>query len=64
MNPALIANYIYELVRKYNTMYQNVPILKEQNLELRNFRLVLSLRVAEKIKVATGLLGIDVPEKM
>jgi len=64
MNPALIANYVYELVRKYNQLYQNIPILKEDTLELRNFRLVLSLRVAERIKEAMKLLGIDVPDKM
>ena len=53
-----------QLVRKYNQLYQNVPILKETSAELRNFRLILSLQVANRIKGAMQLLGIDVPDKM
>lgn len=63
-SPALIANYSYELVKLYNTFYQSVPILIEENEDLKNMRLVLSENVAKVIKLSMHLLGIDVPEKM
>ena len=63
-SPALIANYIYELVKEYNGFYQEIPILKEEKQELVNFRLVLSEFTAIVIKSAMQLLGIEVPEKM
>jgi len=63
-SPALIANYIYELATTYNTFYHDINILKEENTELKNFRLALSGRVGGVIKNAMDLLGIEVPEKM
>jgi len=63
-SPALIANYIYELVKEYNQFYHDFTILKEENPELKQFRLVLSESVASVIKTGMGLLGIDVPERM
>lgn len=63
-SPALIANYIYELVKEYNQFYHDFTILKEENPSLKQFRLVLSETIATIIKKGMGLLGIDVPERM
>jgi len=63
-NPALIANYVYELVKEYNQFYHDFSILKEENNKLRDFRLLMSSNIAKTIKQAMSLLGIDVPERM
>lgn len=63
-SPALIANYIYDLVREYNSFYQTVSILGEEDQTLKVFRVQLSHKVGEIIKDAFALLGIAVPERM
>ena len=63
-SPALIANYTYDLVREYNSFYQAVSILGEEDLEKKIFRVQLSKKVADTIALAFQLLGIDVPERM
>ncbi len=63
-SPALIANYTYELVKEYNSFYQTVSILGEENQSKKIFRVQLSNKVAETIKLAFKLLGIEVPERM
>ena len=63
-SPALIANYIYELVKEYNQFYHDFSILREENEHLKVFRLVLSETIANVIKTGMGLLGIEVPERM
>lgn len=63
-SPALIANYTYELVKEYNSFYQSVSILGEEDHNKKVFRVQLSGKVAEIIKSAFGLLGIEVPERM
>lgn len=63
-SPALLANYTYELVKEFNSFYQNVSILGEENQDKKVFRVQLSQKVADTIKLAFGLLGIDVPERM
>lgn len=63
-NISLVANYTYDLVKEYNQFYHDFPILREENIALRNFRLVLSKNVARSIKKAMGLLGIEVPDRM
>ena len=63
-SPALIANYIYDLVKEYNQFYHDFSILKEENPDLKQFRLILSESIASIIKTGMGLLGIDVPERM
>lgn len=63
-SPALIANYIYELVKEFNQFYHDYSILKEENPDLRNFRLALSETIGKVIKTGMGLLGIEVPERM
>ncbi|MFH6968947.1 arginine--tRNA ligase [Flavobacterium sp. FlaQc-28] len=63
-SPALIANYTYDLVKEYNSFYQSVHILGEVDLTKKIFRVQLSQKVAEVIKSAFELLGIEVPERM
>ncbi|KAA5538415.1 arginine--tRNA ligase [Paenimyroides baculatum] len=63
-SPALIANYTYDLVKEYNSFYQSVSILGEENHDKKVFRVQLSDKVGQTIKNAFTLLGIDVPNRM
>jgi arginyl-tRNA synthetase len=63
-SPALIANYTYDLVREYNSFYQTVSILGEEDLDKKVFRVQLSKKVAEIIASAFQLMGIQVPGRM
>ncbi len=63
-SPALISNYIFDLVKSYNKFYQEISILKEDDEIKKNFRIKLSQFTAENIKNAMLLLGINVPERM
>ena len=63
-SPALIANYTYDLVKEFNSFYQNVSILGESNQDLKVFRVQLANKVAEVIQSSFQLLGIEVPERM
>jgi arginyl-tRNA synthetase len=63
-SPALIANYTYDLVKEFNSFYQQVSILGEENLDKKVFRVQLSKSVGNTIKNAFQLLGIEVPERM
>ena len=63
-SPAIIANYVYELVKSYNSYYQSNSILKVSNLDLKNLRLNISYKVGIVIKKSMSLLGIEVPNKM
>ena len=63
-SPALIANYTYDLVKEFNSFYQNVSILGADHLNEKIFRVQLSKKVALTIKNAFRLLGIEVPERM
>ena len=63
-SPAVIANYVYDLVKEYNQFYHEFSILKEENEELRAFRLALSEVVARTIAAGFSLLGIEMPERM
>ena len=60
-SPALIANYTYDLVKEFNSFYQNVSILGEQDESKKIFRIQLAKKVSDVIKSAFGLLGIQVP---
>jgi arginyl-tRNA synthetase len=64
LSPALIANYAFDLAKEFNGFYQDIPVLKEDNQTLREFRLTLSKFTADVLKNALGLLGITAPEKM
>jgi arginyl-tRNA synthetase len=63
-SPALVANYVYELVKEYNHFYQTTPILIEPDSAIRCMRLALSEAVAQTIKKSMNVLGIDVPDRM
>ena len=63
-SPALIANYVYDLVKEYNQFYHDCSILKEEDPAVRALRLALSLCTARTIESGMGLLGIRVPERM
>jgi arginyl-tRNA synthetase len=63
-SPALVANYIYELVKEFNQFYHEFPMLIEENEDVRNLRLVIAETVGKTIKTGMKLLGIDVPERM
>jgi arginyl-tRNA synthetase len=63
-SPALVANYTYDLVKEFNSFYQNVSILGEDDENKKVFRVQLSHFVGQTIKNAFSLLGIQVPERM
>ncbi|WP_298326608.1 arginine--tRNA ligase [uncultured Dokdonia sp.] len=63
-SPAIIANYTYDLVKEYNSFFQQVQILGTDNIEDQSFRVALSKEVGQVIESAFSLLGIDVPERM
>ncbi len=63
-SPAVIANYIYELVKEYNQFYHDFSILREENENLKIFRLVLSKNIGKVIRSGMALLGIQVPDRM
>lgn len=63
-SPALVANYVYDLVKEYNSFYQSVSILGEEDLTLKTFRVQLSQKVGLVIQDAFSLLGIAVPNRM
>ena len=61
---SLIANYTYDLVKAYNSFFQNVSIFGADNEDEKIFRVQLSQTVGSVIKSAFGLMGITVPERM
>jgi arginyl-tRNA synthetase len=63
-SPALLANFVYDLVREYNSFYQAVPILGSEVAIEKVFRVQLSKKVADTIAASFSLLGISVPERM
>lgn len=63
-NPSVIANYVYDLAREYNQFYHEFSILNEPVPDKRDFRVLLSGKVAEVIWSSMWLLGIEVPERM
>lgn len=63
-SPAIIANYLYDLVKLFNSFYQNISILGESEQSHQHFRLALTKQVGDLIKQSCDLLGIEVPERM
>ncbi len=63
-SPALIANYVYDLVKLYNQFYHDCSILKEADPAVRSLRLTLSEQTARVVETGMKLLGISVPERM
>ncbi len=64
LSPALVANYVYELVKSYNSFYQNNPIVKQEDLDAKQFRLQVSDLVGKTIKKSLSMLGINVANRM
>jgi len=64
LSPAIISNYIYDLVKKFNSFYQNISILGAENIIIKNFRLLLLRNVARNLKNSCSLLGISLPDSM
>jgi arginyl-tRNA synthetase len=64
LSPALIANYLYDLVKNFNSLYQNHHILNSESKESTSIRLLISVKVSHVIESAGDLLGIDLPNKM
>jgi arginyl-tRNA synthetase len=64
LSPALIANYLYDLVRNYNSLYQNHHILNSETKESTSVRLIISQKTSHIIESACELLGIDLPDRM
>lgn len=63
-SPALIANYVYDLVKQFNRYYHDYTIMNEPNSDIKAMRLIIAKSVARTIKSGVALLGIDVPERM
>ncbi|QKJ29481.1 arginine--tRNA ligase [Mucilaginibacter mali] len=63
-NPAVVANYVYELAKAFNKFYHEKSILQAESDDLKRFRLQLASASANIIKAGMGLLGIAVPERM
>lgn len=63
-SPALVANYVYDLVKEFNQFYHDYSIINEPDETIRSFRLVLARTVGQTIKNGFSLLGIEVPERM
>ena len=64
LSPYLLANYLYSLVKSYNSFYQDHPIITEDNYDLRNFRVQMSRLVSEIIEKGMNILGIEMPDRM
>lgn len=63
-SPALIANYLYDLAKDFNGFYQDTNVLREENAQLKAFRLALVQQTGVTLKKGLELLGISAPEKM
>ena len=63
-SPAMVANYAYDLAKAFNSFYQDTPILREENADIRSFRVALCDVVATAIRNTMTILGIEVPERM
>ena len=63
-SPALVANFVYELVKEFNQYYHDFTIMNETDEEVRKFRLLLAKTIGQTIKNGFSLLGIEVPERM
>ena len=63
-NPALVANYVYDLVKIFNSFYQSLPILKSAFHEKKSFRVELSKLAGITMRNALSILGIGVVDRM
>ena len=63
-NPGIIANYTFELVKEFSSYYNDYPVLREENAEIRSFRVALIAKIGRVVQMSMGLLGIDMVERM
>ena len=63
-SPSGIANYVYNLVKEYNQFYHDFSILREENEDVKLFRIALTANIAKVVRLGMGLLGIEVPDRM
>ena len=63
-SPALVANFVYDLVKEFNQFYHDITIMNEPDEQIRKFRLLLAKTIGQTIKNGFSLLGIEVPERM
>ena len=63
-SPSGIANYVYDLVKEYNQFYHDFSILREENEDVKLFRVAMSANIAKVVRLGMGLLGIEVPDRM
>jgi len=64
MSPGIVANYVYDLAKSFNHFYHELSILKENNIDQRNLRVMICMFTANIIKQGFNILGINVPERM
>ena len=63
-SPAMVANYAYDLAKAFNSFYQDTPILRETDEQVKHFRVDLCNMVANALRNTMNILGIEVPERM
>lgn len=64
LSPAVIANYAYDIAKEFNQYYHETPVLREENREILQMRLVLIQTLASVLRKAMAILGIELPERM
>jgi len=64
LSPAQVANYVYDLVKTYNSFYQNNPVMTLEDENAKQFKLQISDLTAKTIKKSLHLLGINVVNRM
>ena len=64
LSPALLANYLYDLVKLFNSFYQNVSVFGTHNQKQKSLRLMICQAVGNNIESVSGLLGITLPNRM
>ena len=64
LSPALLANYLFDLVKSYNSLYQNHHILNSESSDSTSIRLIISIKTSHVIESCCELLGIELPNKM
>ncbi len=62
--PSMVAQYAYDLAKAYNSFYQELKIFDDDNPDQMAFRVILSVATSKTIRLAMGLLGVEVPERM
>ena len=60
----MVANYAYDLAKEFNQYYHDVSIMREEDEQVRMFRLSLICVIAKVLTKAMGILGIELPERM